>query len=31
MFHVIVYQVGMLIMFDSAPESFKKSFSRSGV
>ena len=25
------FQVGMLMMFDSAPESIKKSISRSGV
>ena len=27
----ISFQVGMLIIFDSAAESIKKSFSRSGV
>ena len=26
----VFFYVGMLIMFDSAPESFRKSFSRSG-
>ena len=26
----VSYYVGMLIMFDSAPVSFRKSFSRSG-
>ena len=28
---LISFQVGMLMMFDSAPDSIKKSFSRSGV
>ena len=27
---LISFQVGILIIFDSAPESIKKSFSRSG-